>query len=216
MNSIKNNAKEDKQQLPYKIIEQKIEEKIIHIYLSTSIGDPKDYIDLVHSIKTANKSDTIHIYLNTPGGRLDTGVQIINAMKHSKARIICILEGRAYSLGALIFLSSSEFVVNDHARLMIHNHSGSAIGKGHEYMAAAQDTVEWFEKMSRDIFKDFLTDKEIQEILDGKDFWLQANEVRERLEKMIKIQEKREKAKEKENDNANKKVPSKSRKKKKD
>jgi len=194
---ITNTAKIDEQPQPsFKILEQVIEEKIIHIYLSDVVGDPKDYIDIIHRIKVAGPNDTIFIYLNTPGGRLDTGVQIMSAIKNSQARIVCVIDGEVFSLGTMLFLAATEFVVHDHSRIMIHNHSGGQFGKGHEYIAQAQDTIDWFAKMAYDVYRDFLTEAEIGLMLDGKDFWIQAEEIRIRLTKMIALQEKRIKAKE--------------------
>ena len=175
---------ENQDEKPYRLFEEPRPGKHVHIYLSDGIGEAKDYIDLIQRIKTACPDDIIYIYLNTPGGYMDAGMQIILAMRLSKARLITVLEGKVCSLGALIFLSADEFVVHENTVLMIHNHSGGQWGKGHEYLAQADATSTWFEGLAKKVYKNFLTDKEIKEMLDGKDFWFQAEDVVKRLEKM--------------------------------
>ena len=52
----------------------------------------------------------------------------------------------------------------------------------------------WSEKLHRDIYSDFLTEKEITSILENKDIWMDGEEVIKRLKKKVKKLEKEEKA----------------------
>ena len=87
----------------YHTYETVVTAKTIHFYLSDEVNDPINYIDMIHKIRTSTSSDIIYIHLNTPGGRLDTGVQLINAFRASQAKIITVLEAEAHSLGILLF-----------------------------------------------------------------------------------------------------------------
>jgi len=171
--------------------------KIHHFYISEGVGEPDKYVEMIHRIKTAGQGDVIYIYLNTPGGRVDTGIQMISAMNNSLAHIITVLEGEVCSLGTLIFLSGDEFVVNDHCMFMIHNYSGGAYGKGHEIAAQVAATSTEFSKMARRIYTPFLTDDEITRVIQGEDFWMGSDEVRKRIDNMIKIMNREFKAAEK-------------------
>jgi ATP-dependent protease ClpP protease subunit len=193
---IANNIEENKEEIRI-CFEHNNPGKTFHIYLLDEIQFPKEYINIIHTIKTASPHDIIYMYLNTPGGYLDTGVQLISAMRASQAHVITVLEGTVASLGALLFLCGDEFIVNPHILLMIHNHSGGQWGKGHEYLAKAEATAKWFETIARDVYRDFLTEDELKEMLDGKDFWLQTEDVKKRLERKIKAVNKRMKEKEK-------------------
>lgn len=183
--------REDKKDSSFVCFEQSSPGKVYHFYISKPIGSPKEYVEMIHKIKTASPNDACYLYLNTPGGQLDTGVQIMTAMRSSNARIITVLEGEVCSLGTLIFLCGEEFIVHEHSLLMIHNHSGGQWGKGHEYMARAEATVKWFETIAKDVYGDFLTTEEIQQMLDGRDFWFQAEEIKKRLSKMVRTMTKR-------------------------
>lgn len=172
---------------PYKQFEQSFTASHIHFYLSESIGDPAEYIDMVHRIANAGPSDVVFIHLNTNGGQLDTGVQIINAMQNTRAHVITILEGLAYSLGTLIFLSGDEMVVNDHCMMMFHNFNGGVAGKGNEITLELEATNKWFATLAKQIYIPFLSEDELHRLSRGEDFWMQSPEIRRRLNHMVKV-----------------------------
>lgn len=171
---------------PYREFAQTFSAQHIHFYISESIGAPAEYVDMIHAIASAGPSDVISIHLNTPGGQLDTGVQLVNAMQNSQAKIITCLEGSAYSLGTLIFLAGDEMVVNDNCMMMFHNFNGGLIGKGNELKSELEATIKWFEAMANDIYIPFITEEEMSRIVKGEDMWMQSPEIRTRLEVMAK------------------------------
>jgi ATP-dependent protease ClpP protease subunit len=171
---------------PYHHFESAISSTQIHFYLSQEIGQPYDYIDMMHRITTASPYDVIYIHLNTTGGRLDTGIQMINAMRNSPAKIITCLECNAFSLGTLIFLSGDEMIVNDNCMLMFHDYNGGTGGKGNEQVLQLAATNKWFTSLLKSVYVPFLTDDEVDRILRGEDIWMTSPEVKKRLNRMIK------------------------------
>lgn len=190
-------ANEDKDEIvenrPFTYYEQSVVHKVHHYYISEAIGEPGDYVELIHRIKTSGPNEIIHIHLNTPGGRLDTGVQLINAMQTSDAHVVCSLESEAHSLGTLIFLAADEFIVHDSCMMMFHNYSGGMWGKGNEQVAQLAATTKWFDELAQRIYYPFLSQDEIDRILKGEDLWLHTDDIRKRLVKMVKQLEKEQK-----------------------
>lgn len=182
--------KEEEIKLPYFFYENVLTAKESHFYLSSPIGEALKYVDMVHRIRYASPNDIIFIHLNTPGGNLGTGVQIINAMLASQAKIVTVLESEAHSLGTMIFLCGDEFVVHDNCIMMFHNYSGGTSGKGNEQEAALNATVKWVAELLERIYIPFLTPKEIKNILNGQDLWMHSDEIRKRLDRMVKTLEK--------------------------
>jgi len=179
----------------YEYYEQTLVSKIQHYYLSGYIDIPALYVDMIHKIRLASSDETVIIHLNTQGGDLSTGIQLINAMKYSEAHIVCSLEGEAYSLGSLIFLAADEFLIHDHSTMMIHNFSGGIYGKGNEQVQQLEATIKWFNTLTRDYYIPFITEAELVDILKGEDLWLQADDIRKRLNKMVKMMTKAHKGK---------------------
>lgn len=154
-------------------------------YISEAIDDPRYYVDMIHRIKSASSRDVIYLYINSPGGSLSTGVQLINAMHSSQAKTVTVLEAEASSMGAIIFLAGDEFIVNDNCLIMFHNFNGVIGGKGHEVLAQATATVDWYSKIMKKICYPFLSLEEISKVLKGEDIWLHSEEIRIRLTKMV-------------------------------
>lgn len=175
-----------KEEKPYSYYTQKIVTRQLHYYISGPIEEPARYTEMIHQIRTAGQNDVVHVHLNTPGGMVATGVQIISAMRASSGHIVTHLEGEACSMGALLFLTADEMVVYDDSLLMFHNYSGSAFGKGHELTASIEATNKWYTKLASTICTPFLEKDELKRIFDGADLWLLSDEVEERLKKMAK------------------------------
>lgn len=186
MNNTNNSDEQDFKPIPpYAYYETTQQMKIHHFYLSEAVGAPNEYVEMIHIIMNAGPSDLIYIHLNTPGGRIDTGVQIVNALRSTQAKVITSLESEAHSLGTLIFLSGDEFVVHDDCLMMFHNYSGGIMGKGNEQVAQLEATVKWFNKLAKRIYIPFLSEEEFEKIIRGEDLWLDSDEIKERLQVMI-------------------------------
>lgn len=151
-------------------------------YLTDGIDEPSYYNELCHILRNASKGETVNLYINTPGGIIDSAFMIVDAIKSSKAKVTAYLAGTVASAGTIISLSCDNLVVADHTAWMSHNYSGAVGGKGHE-MKARQ---EFIDKSLRDAFYSFhagfFTDEEIESIIEGKDMWLGKDEVLTRWE----------------------------------
>lgn len=193
--------KDDAEDRPYTQYDQLVSRRIQHYYISSAIVEPHLYVEMIQKIQTANPDDVIYIHLNTPGGHLDTGVQIINAMQSSNAHVIVSIEGNCHSLGTLIFLAADEFVVHDNCLMMIHTYSGGMFGKGHEQESQLKATTLWFNTLAKKLYIPFLTHDEFERVVKGEDLWFQSAEIRNRLSKMVKANKKKFKNLDKVNNN---------------
>lgn len=176
---------DDKQPQRYKYYEQSSLSRSLIFYINDTIYEPKYYADMVHLIRTAGPRDVIYIHINTPGGCLSTGIQLINAIHSSQAKTITILEAEASSMGAILFLAGDEFVVHDNCIMMFHHYSGGTFGKGHEQLAQAKATVEWYAQLMKNICIPFLSLDEVDRVLKGEDIWLDSEHIKKRLVKMV-------------------------------
>lgn len=170
--------------------ERSSEIRQISYYLSGSILQSNFYNELFYTLRTATEKDLIYLHLNTCGGDFDTGLQIINNMQASSAHVIAVLEARAYSMGAFIFLAADEMVVHDNCQLLFHSYSGVFAGKGNEQQAQGLALASWFEKFMERICQPFLTIHEIKSILKGADMWMDSDEIRHRMARMQRAQDK--------------------------
>ena len=164
--------------------EQQLPVRQVAYYLCGEIREPQYYTELFYTLRSASETDLVYIHINSSGGDFNTGLQIINNIFSSNARVVTILEARAYSMAALIFLSGDELIVHDNCQLMFHIYSGIFAGKGNEQQAEVAAVGNWFEKVMSRLCSPFLTDTEIANILKGSDVWMDSDEIRRRLQRL--------------------------------
>ena len=164
-----------------KYYKQALQVSVHHFYIVDEIGDVPPFLDMINVLKTAEQHDTIFIYLNTPGGNLYTAIQIISAIRQSNATVVTCIEGMVASAGTLLFLAGHKHVVNPNCTFMIHNYSHGAWGKGNEVALRVKHSEHYFNKLAHDMYGKFLTEDEINDVINGKDFWMESEEVLTRL-----------------------------------
>jgi len=154
-------------------------------YISGLITGPEDYIHIFDQIRHARDDDDIKIYINSFGGDMSTAIQFMRVLSETNATVTCSIEGMCASAATLIFLNAHYFEITPHSSFMIHNYSGGTWGKGGEQYAQVTHERKWSETLFKEVYGDFLSTKEIDEILEGKDLWMHVEEVAERMNKRI-------------------------------
>jgi ATP-dependent protease ClpP protease subunit len=173
------------------LVTVKTERKHHSIYVTGEIGDAHEYLDLFALLDNSDPDqDEINVHINSPGGAMSTGVQLCNAIKFSPVEVSCVLEAAAHSVASMIFLSGDEFIVKPGSCMCCHYYSGYSYGKGNEIETHAEFNSRYFQEIYRNIYRGFLTDRELKYLFDGKDYWFNDEEVAKRLKKMVKYREK--------------------------
>ena len=165
-------------------------------YLVGEIKKADEYIEWFDIIRNAGKNDVINIHINSYGGDLFTAIQLIRVLGECEGTVVTSVEGACMSAATMIFLCADGFEVSNHSMFMFHNYSGGTIGKGGEMYDNIVHERKWSENLLREIYSDFLTEDEIQSILNNKDIWMEGDEVIKRLEeRKEKVNEEKEKPK---------------------
>ena len=151
-------------------------------YLTGRVEEADQYISVFDMIRHASSEDVVKIYVNSPGGDLFTALQFGRAMGDSDATIIVSVEGQCCSAATIIALAADMVELSNHCVWMCHNYSSGTFGKGGEMYDQVSFERTWSESLLRNVYDGFLTDKEINAMLDGRDIWLAADDVMKRLE----------------------------------
>ena len=179
---------------------------IIDYFLSDTIEEKSDYYDFLRAVNAASQYDEIHIHINNYGGDLDAAIQIYYSLVKSKARVIISVEGACMSAATVIMLSADEIEFCPWSSIMIHAYSDGVIGKYQEIQSSSDFRKEWFIKFMNDIYGEFLTKKEISQIMGGKDLWMSSDDAIVRFNKIFKKREREYSRIRKENENTIKKI----------
>lgn len=151
-----------------------------NFYMSDEIGDVSNYEDMIKGLKALPEGTTVTLHLANFGGYVHTGVQIINAMKASKAHTIAEVEGPSYSMGALIACAANELQLHPYAFLMFHDYSGGFRGKGSE----SREMIKAFDTLSRNLMtqecqaKGILTKEQVDAVSSGSDIYIHPADIK--------------------------------------
>ena len=159
-----------------------------HFYIHGEIGDSDEYVDLLDTLYTAGETDIIMIHLNTPGGYLNTAVEIIHAIAQCKATVITCADGQVASAGSLIFFAGHTFLIGEFCEVMLHDGSGGNIGKINENLKSAEFTAKRLAHIYHTVYGRFFEYDQVEAILNGQDLYLNSSEVEQIIEEYIKEQ----------------------------
>lgn len=155
--------------------------KEVDFYLIDIIEDIADYIDFLREVDSCRNGDLITIHINCYGGNADVGMNIYDCLRQSPANVEVSIEGACCSCASMIMLAGNCWRVTPHAHVMVHSWSEGIYGKWNEIISKFNYDKCVFEKQFRELYKDFLTDEEIEDCLKGKDFYFDSNETVKRL-----------------------------------
>lgn len=157
--------------------------KVVTAYLMSEIYEPEVYNELCYTLEHTS-ADYVRLVMNNGGGQLDSMLSIIDAIKRSNATVVAVLSGTVASAATMIALACDEVEVADYTRWLTHYYSGESAGKGNEIKAKHLfDEVE-IPKMFKELHKGFFTEAEIERVIDGKDEWLNKEQILERFANM--------------------------------
>ena len=151
-------------------------------YLSGEILEPEAYIEWFDIIRNASQNDEVILRINSFGGNLSSALQFMRCMQESEAFITCSVEGECMSAATIIFLSGHQLEISPHSLFMFHNYRGGISGKGGEIYDNAVFERDWSIKLMREVYRHFLTNEEIEQMMHGRDLWMDTEEVLVRAE----------------------------------
>lgn len=131
--------------------------------------------------KLAKEHDRINIHINSPGGIIDEGLPIFNAIQSCEKETHTYIDGIAYSMGAIIALAGKTVHAAKNSLMLFHNASGWASGNAQDFRATAEMLDRYDSSLITSLStKTGLGEEEIrQKYFDFRDHLLTAAEARE-------------------------------------
>ena len=133
-------------------------------------------------VALAEASDEdIRIYVNSPGGHVESGDSIHDMIKFIKPKVIIIGTGWVASAGALIFVSvpKERRLCLPNTRFLLHQPSGGTRGMASDIEIQAREIIKMNERLNK-IFA-AATGQSIEKIAKDtdRDYWLSAEEAKD-------------------------------------
>ena len=111
------------------------------IFVGTQIDDDVANViqaQLLYLQSLDDKAD-ISLYLNTPGGLVSAGLGIYDTMQIIKPNVNTICTGLAASMGSILLAAGKERSILPHAKVMIHQPLGGAMGQASDIIIEAEE-----------------------------------------------------------------------------
>jgi len=167
----------------------KVNSYLYRVYILDEIYAPVEYGELVELFHDLDEDVTVEVYLNTNGGSLDSAIMLIDTMKNSKTKVIGKLSGTVASAGTMLTMAFDEVEVAPYTSFMIHNYSsGGVSGKGNELKMQQAFIDKETAKLFKEVYKGFLTPREIKKVINDQDMWMDKEEVERRFAKKLEME----------------------------
>ncbi|HEY4671362.1 MAG TPA: ATP-dependent Clp endopeptidase proteolytic subunit ClpP [Gemmatimonadaceae bacterium] len=115
------------------------------VFLGTPINDDVANIIIAQLLflEADNPERDIHVYINSPGGSVSSGLAIYDTMQYLRSPINTICMGLAASMGAFLLTAGRKGKRHalPHSRIMIHQPSGGAQGTAADIEIQAKEIL---------------------------------------------------------------------------
>jgi len=143
---------------------------------------PSYYRGVVSMLMGASEDDTVIFLINSPGGQLNGLLALVEGVKMTDATTIAVLVGECASAASMFALHCDTIFVSDNATMLCHNISYGTGGKGSDILSHVQHVSKTSEKLLRKTYEHFLSPQEINEMINGREIYLDSDEIKQRLE----------------------------------
>ncbi|SDT90291.1 ATP-dependent Clp protease proteolytic subunit ClpP [Verrucomicrobium sp. GAS474] len=163
----------------------KIEEKIFNtrtvmIYGGIDMKKAQDVTEKLIAL-SAVSDDPIKVFINSPGGHVESGDTIYDMIRAVKPRVIVIGTGWVASAGALIFSAPDDVqnrVALPNTRFMLHQPSGGVGGQASDISIEAQEILKMRLRLNEGFARQTGQTLEKIEHDTDRNFWMSAEEAK--------------------------------------
>jgi ATP-dependent Clp protease protease subunit len=165
----------------YDIYSRLLKDRII--FLGTAIDDivANTVIAQILFLQTEDPDKDIHVYVNSPGGIVSSGLAIYDTMQYVKPDIATYCVGQAASMGALLLAAGAKgkrFALPN-SRIMLHQPMGGFQGQATDIEIHAKEILRMKETLNRILARH--TGQQIEKIQTDtdRDFFMSGDEAKE-------------------------------------
>ena len=161
----------------YDIYSRLLEDRIIFLTGEVTTELANTVVAQILYLEAKDNKKPISLYINSPGGSVDSGLAILDTISCIKSTVSTICVGLAASMAAVLLACGEKgkrFCLPN-SRVMIHEPSGGMNGNASDMQIAAEQIVKLKIKMNEILSK--LTGQTVEKIKNdsNRDYYLDAN-----------------------------------------
>ena len=162
----------------YDIYSRLLKERIVFLGEEVNATSASIVVAQLLFLEAEDPNKDIHMYINSPGGEITSGMAIYDTMHYIKCDVSTICIGMAASMGAFLLAGGAKGkrMALPNAEVMIHQPLGGTQGQATEIEIAAKHILKTKEKMNRMLAEN--TGKTYEQVAADteRDNWLSAQE----------------------------------------
>jgi ATP-dependent Clp protease protease subunit len=164
----------------YDIYSRLLKERIIFLHDEVNQHSASLVVAQLLFLEAEDPKKDITLYINSPGGSINSGMAIIDTMHHIKPDVATVCTGMAASMGAMILSQGAKgkrFVLPN-SEVMIHQPLTGIEGQASDIEITARNIIKW-----RDILRDMLSKatgkskEQIEKDMD-RNYWMMSEEAK--------------------------------------
>src|SRR5260221_7530083 len=134
----------------YDIYSRLLKERVIFLVGPISDGMANLVVAQLLFLESENPDKDIHLYINSPGGVITSGLSILDTMRFIKPSVSTLCIGQAASMAATLLAAGTKgkrFAL-PHSRVMIHQPSGGTQGQATDIEIQAREILYLRERLN--------------------------------------------------------------------
>ena len=162
----------------YDLFSRLLQERII--FINGAIDDAVASVVVAQLLwcESQNPDKDVHLYINSPGGAVTSGLSIYDTMQFIRSDIETTVIGQAASMGAFLLAAGTKGkrYALPNARIMLHQPSGGSQGVAADIEIAAREILAIRQKLNELLAEH--TGQEIDQIAKDtdRDYWMTPKE----------------------------------------
>ncbi len=131
-------------------------------------------------LESENPKREIHMYINSPGGVVSSGLAIYDTMQYIRSPVATFCMGQAASMGSLLLAAGHKGlrVCLPNARVMVHQPSGGFRGQASDIERHAEDIIATKRRLNQIYVKHTGQSYEVVEKTLDRDYFMTAEEAK--------------------------------------
>ena len=164
----------------YDIYSRLLEDRIIFLGEEVNATSASVVVAQLLFLEAEDPSKDIHLYINSPGGEITSGMAIYDTMQYIKCDVSTICIGMAASMGAFLLSGGTKGkrYALPNAEIMIHQPSGGSQGQATDMKIVAEHILKTKARMNRLMAEHTGQPVEKVEADTERDNWMTAEEAK--------------------------------------
>ena len=164
----------------YDIYSRLLKERIVFLGEEVNSTSASIVVAQLLFLEAEDPNKDIHMYINSPGGEITSGMAIYDTMHYIKCDVSTICIGMAASMGAFLLAGGTKgkrFALPN-AEMMIHQPSGGASGQASDIKIVAEKILDTRRKLNEYLARNTGQPLEVIEADTERDHWMSAEEAK--------------------------------------